>query len=195
MKMFNASLERFKFQCDSIVFRFEPRSAIEVPDRLVEFVYNAHKHYGVFPIYPSMTQDDIKKAHREAMKSYLYGRIRDRILNYQSMVDDYKKRGVTIEKDARFERALRWDKEIRTYLNIEAPLEEELSFLTHEERLGVGIDDERIQHIPQNLFDANTILQANGLPTHTNEQPEKTAEVKKAPRKLKIDDISPDELR
>lgn len=149
--MFNASLEKFKIQCDSKVFVFNPRESTEVPDypmELVGFVYAQTKDRGVFPIYPNMSEADIKKAERQALINYRSGFLNERIVNYIAQQDEFKKNGITLSEDPRFKRAKRWSEEILKKLELEAPLEQELSFL--EEKA-------------QDLFNPEMIRAENGL--------------------------------
>lgn len=162
VKMFNVSLEDFKIQCDSKVFVFKKRSATLVDDYLVQFVHEQTKDRGVFPIYLSMDKAAIKKAARTAMLLYLSGTIQQRIRNYASQHDDFRKKGVTFANSPHYERALRWEKEIIAMLEIEAPIHEELSFLDTERREALGIDDKRVQQFSgEDLFDADELVFEN----------------------------------
>ena len=66
---------------------------------------------------------------RKALLAYLGITLRERIVNFYAYQDDLRKKGATITADPRFDRALRWEKELRQVLSAEAPIEEELSFL------------------------------------------------------------------
>lgn len=165
-KMFNTTLEDFMIQCDSKVFIFTKRASTLVDNHLVEFVYAQVKDRGVFPLYPSMTKDEIKQEKRKAMLSYLKSTLRQRIRNYIAQQDDFKKKGVTYSNDVRLDRAIRWEKEIIAILEVEAPIHEELSFLDAKHRKALGIDDKRIQDFAgESLFDSDEILVANDLAT------------------------------
>lgn len=163
-KMFNTSLEDFSIQCDSKFFQFNKRSSTMVDDHLVEFVYAQTKDRGVFPVYSSMTKDEIKKGARKALLCYLDATLRQRIRNYIAQQDDFKKKGITWSDDPRLTRAIRWEKEIVAMLEMEAPINEELSFLDAERRKSLGIDDSRIQSFEgEALFDADDILVESNL--------------------------------
>lgn len=154
MKMFNASLEAFKVQCNSIVFRFNPRSFTRVPDELWPFLYAQFKDRGVFAVMPSMSKQEVKEAHRQALLSYLSGHLRERIANYTSQEDEFRKKGITFKRHPRFEEALRWEIEIREMLEMERPIETELSFLDAERRKALGFDKASIQTAGgDNLFE------------------------------------------
>lgn len=197
VKMVNASLDSFKLQCNSKVFKFEPRSSVKVPLDLVDFMMNQLRDKGVFPVYPTMTAEQVKSAERSALISYLNGALRERIINYYSQQDDYKKRGVTLQDDPRFKRALRWDKEIRAKLELESPIEEELSFLNADQRKSIGINDDNIKHQEDaalNIFDPDFILESNGYKSQKNDEVvEKPRRGRKpAPSSFKDTDIMSD---
>lgn len=163
-KMYNTSPEDFNIQCDSKFFIFKKRASTLVDDTLVPFIVAQTKDQGVFPIYPSMTKDEIKKGARTALLCYLEATLRQRIRNYIAQQDDYKKKGVTWAEDVRLTRALRWEKEIIEMLEMEAPINEEISLLSAERRKALGITDERISHFEgEALFDSDEILIANDL--------------------------------
>jgi len=165
-KMFNTSLEDFAIQCDSKFFQFNKRSSTLVDDHLVQFVYAQTKDRGVFPVYPSMTKDQVKKEARLALLSYLDATLRQRIRNYIAQQDDYKKKGITWTDDVRLTRAIRWEKEIVDMLEMEAPIHEELSFLSAKRREELGIKDDRVMDFEgESLFDSDDILAENDLAT------------------------------
>jgi len=145
MKMYNASLDSFQIQCDSVVYQFRPRQFTNVSDALWPLIYNQYKDRGIFAVPPSMTVEEKKKAHREALLQYLGTTLRERIVNYNSQEDDFRKRGVTFKRHLKHEEALRWDEEIRAMLEMEAPIDERLSFISAEKRSELGITDKRIQ--------------------------------------------------
>ncbi len=147
MKAFNASLDSFKVQCNSVVFKFTARGAIIVPDELAPFIYNQFKERGVFLIRPSMTREEVKEAHRQALLEYLSGTLEERIRNYTSREDEDRKRGITIQRHPKFEEALRWKAEIIELLEMERPIEVELSFLDAERRKKLGFGKESIQEV------------------------------------------------
>lgn len=128
VKMFNASLESYKRQFDSKPFRFLKNDYCEVPMDLVAHVYEAFKDFGVFPIFPEMTKEDIKSAHRNALLAYLKGKLAESIRAYQWKADQAKKEGVTLPTDSRFARVIKWKDELTAKLNSDSPIEEELSF-------------------------------------------------------------------
>lgn len=179
MKFYNTSLETMDVMCDSKVFKFYPRQYTEVPVELAGFLYEQVKSWGCFPIKDGMTDAEIKEAKYKALKDYLKGALRIRIDNYGMQKDMYQKLGVTLQPDAAEKRALRWKTEIHKLLELESPLEEELSFIGAEDRKLLGIDvpniqdvEDKLANIPQNVFDVKTI---------------KDAEVKKVGRPKKID--------
>lgn len=131
MRLYNASLEKFKIQCNSFVLVFRPKEFTNCPDDIVNFAYEQVKDRGVFIVPPDVTEDsdEFKKRKRQALLSYLGITLRERIVNYYAMQDDFKRKGVTLQPDVQFSRALRWEKELRQLLENEAPIEEELSFL------------------------------------------------------------------
>ena len=128
VKMFNASLESYKRQFDSKPFRFLKNDYCEVPLDLVAHVYESFKDFGVFPIFPEMSKDDIKAAHRNALLAYLKGKLAESIRAYQWKADQAKREGVTIPMDSRFARVVKWRDELTEKLNSDSPIEEELSF-------------------------------------------------------------------
>lgn len=152
MLMYNTSLETFDHQCNSIVFKFFPRQATNVPDDLKDFVYESLKARGVFPLIPGKTPEEIKKDARNAMISYLKGTIEERITNFIAQMDEFKKKGVTVDEDPRLTRAKRWKKELIAVLEMEAPIEEELSFLDDATREGLGITEKKYSHVPEGLL-------------------------------------------
>lgn len=130
-RMFNASLEKVRTQCNSIGFTFKPRSFTKVNFELVPFLLEQVKNKGIF-----LVPDDIEegspafaKREREALLNYLGITLRERIINYMAMQDDYRRKGVELLPDKRFKRAVRWEEELRKELEAFAPIEEELSFL------------------------------------------------------------------
>lgn len=131
MRFYTASLEKFKIQCNSIVLVFRPRQFTQVPDDLANFVMEQVKYRGVFSVPSDIAEDspEFEKRKRDSLLQYLGITLRERIVNYYAMQDDYKRRGVTLLPDAAFQRALRWEKELREMLQSQAPIEEELSFL------------------------------------------------------------------
>ena len=163
MKLYNASLESFKLQCDSKVFRFHPRSFTEVPDDLANLVYEMKKDWGVFIVYPGMSKEAKKQAVRTALLSYLGGALHERIKNYASQADEFRKKGITLEDNKHSKEAKRWDKEIREVLEMEAPIYEELSYLDAKRRKKLGIDAKNVKHVEENIFDSDEILEANKI--------------------------------
>lgn len=146
VKMFNTSLETYETQCNSKVFKFLPRQSTPVPADLVYYIYEQMKYKGVFPILPNASLEDKKKAYREAMLAYLGGDLRERISNYLAEEDEQRKRGVTNPlRHRRLNQALNWQKEITALLEIDSPIEEQLSFLDAAKRKELGITDENIQ--------------------------------------------------
>ena len=159
MKMYNTSMEGFKCQCDSKVFVFKPRESTEVPESLTGFLYERYKDSGIFIILPEDTPLQVKKKARDALLSYLHGALRERIINFNAEADEARRRGATLPKSSLFERALRWDKEIRIKLEVEAPIERELSFLSEEERKKIGMVVPELEYIDQNLFNPTRVAE------------------------------------
>jgi len=167
MKFYNTSLETFDRMVDSRVFKFFPREYTEVPDQYVDMLYEQVKMWGCFPIRHGMTEEQIKKAKYDALKEYLNGALRIRIECYAMQKDQYNKMGITLQPDAREKRALRWREEIHRLLELESPIEEELSFLSSEDRKALGIDasnikdvEDKLKDIPQDIFSVEKIRNA-----------------------------------
>ncbi len=164
MKMFNATLEEFIEQCDSKVFRFKPYEATEVDDYLVQHMYKKTREKGIFILDPRFSKDQLKKAVREAQIEYLEGTLRKRIRNYLSQKDDYKKAGVTLEDAPELKEAMKWDKELRTLLEKEAPLRVIKSFKDFdlEESLSVSVSDPELFN-PENIKAGNVKKKATSF--------------------------------
>ncbi len=145
MQMFNASLERFKCQCDNVVLVFKPNAGTEVPDHLVNFVYERFKDKGVFKAPVNMAEDAFEAEKRKALLLYLGITLRERRVNYLAYQDALRKVGATITPDPYFERSLRWEKELREMLNQVAPIEEELSFLEMKQIKATQIKEEEVE--------------------------------------------------
>lgn len=130
-RMYTASLEKFKIQCNSIVFVFRPRTFTKIPNDLVPFILQQIANRGVFLVPDDVAEgsQEFNKRKREALLAYLGVWLRERIVNHLAQQDDFRRKGVTLLADARFERAIRWEKELRQELQSFAPIEEELSFL------------------------------------------------------------------
>lgn len=153
MKFFNCTLEKVEKMCNSIMYVFEPRSYLDVPDDIVQFVEQELKPFGIMKCDYGITEDQLKDVKRDGLINYVKGTLRTRILNYMSQKDEYQKKGVTIPDDPRFSRALRFEKEIYQLLKMSKPVEQELSFLSDEERKGIGIDDKYIEFLAdQDVF-------------------------------------------
>jgi hypothetical protein len=159
MKMYNASLESFDVVCDARVFKFKPRDFTDVPDSLVESLYEQVKPWGVFPIRPSMTDEDIKQAKYSALKAYLNGALRTRLACYDMQKDHYARINVTLPPNREHNKALNWQKEIHKLLELESPIEVVPSFLDEETRKLVGTDlpnvaevKDKLAGIDQNIF-------------------------------------------
>lgn len=101
---------------------------VEVPDNLAPFLYNQFNLRGLMMASARVGTAEFKKAHREALIKYLGIYLRERIVNFMAFEDEMRRKGARIIPDPRFERALRWEKELRELLNKDAPIEEELSF-------------------------------------------------------------------
>lgn len=131
MRFYTASLEKFKIQCDSVVFVFKPREFTFVNDHLAAFVAETVKYRGVFSVPDDCQEDDdiFRKKKRRALLDYLGIWLRERIINFLAYQDELRKKGATIVEDPRLVRALKWQSELRQVLGAEAPIEEELSFL------------------------------------------------------------------
>jgi len=166
MEFFNASLEPpFSRQFDGQIYHFHPRQKTFVPDHLNWQLFldtQNLKQYGVFPILPGMTNEQIKTAEIKALKEYRHTGLRERIRNYMAEADEARRHNVTLEKSEHYERALRLTKELDYKLKIEAPRDDEWSFLSKEEREKLGITDSQVKHLEgQNLFDRDTIIEQN----------------------------------
>lgn len=135
MKMYNVTLEPVKIQCASRVFRFEPKKSVEVPNELIPFMEEQGKELGVFTLRDGMSKEEAKNAALEALRNYLNGALRTRISNYYRYTDEMKKKGISLQPDVQFARALRWDKEIRDLLKIEQKVEKELSYENEKDNL------------------------------------------------------------
>jgi len=112
-----------------VVLVFKPQSYTEVPDDLANFVEEGLNTRGVFKAPLGMSEEAFDAEKRKALLAYLGITLRERIVNFYAYQDDLRKKGATITADPRFDRALRWEKELRQVLSAEAPIEEELSFL------------------------------------------------------------------
>lgn len=175
MEFYNSSLEpSFSRQFDGKFYHFSPRSKTVFPDHLdwqLFFETQNLKQYGVFPVLANMTKEQLVEAEYKALNEYLNGALRERIRNYQAEADDAKRKGITLEKDIRFERALRLQKELVHKLKVEAPRDDEWSFFDAETRQKLGIDDNQIKYFEgQNLFDPEVIKAENDLPSKVSKK-------------------------
>ena len=149
MLFFNTTLEKIKKMCCSKSFVFDPRSYTEVDDNLSDFMEVALKDWGVVKCQHGITESELKELKRQGLINYVKGILRVRINNYLSEKEDFKRRGVQLPDDVRLVRALRHEKEIYALLNMERPIEQELSYLTEEQRKNMGIDDGRIEYLAE----------------------------------------------
>lgn len=142
----NTTLEKVKWQCDGSVYIFEPRSETKIPQPLAQFLNAQCGFKGLVALPPMYEKGDQswRMAERAGLLSYLSGALSERKRNYEAQMDEYKKRGVTLDESPRYKECIRWMKEIRHKLEMEAPIEEELSFLESEERKKLGIDGAKI---------------------------------------------------
>lgn len=123
--IYNATLEDTEVQCNSTMYSFKAQESTQVPDDLVNFIIGDYGHRGLFALKYGM---DIKKARRDALLAYVRGTLDERIKNYIREMDEAKRRGVTIDEAPAFKRAKQWRAEILEMLNVEAPLDKELSY-------------------------------------------------------------------
>lgn len=146
VKCFNATLEPVEWQCDGVFYMFQPRKIAEIPAHIASFLEVQCRRKGVVPLPHGIDQahPDFKGFERRALIAYLNGDLRERARNYQAEADEYKRKGVTLEEHRRFKEAMRWAKEIRHRLEMEAPIEEELSFLDKSDREKIGIKDDNV---------------------------------------------------
>jgi hypothetical protein len=187
MKMYNTSLESFKVICDAKVFEFKPREYTEVPDNIADMLYNQVKAWGVFPIRPNITEEELKQAKFKALKDYLNGALRVRLECYDMQKDHYARINVTLPPQRDQIKAMNWQKEIHKVLELESPIEVVPSFLDEETRKAIGIDLPNVEHIKdklnqidQNIFSPAAIAKA---------------EVKRAPgRPKKVDSFLDPEI-
>lgn len=193
IKMYNTSLESHDVQCNSKVFKFLPRSSTLVPADLVYFVYEQMKYRGIFPVLPNMSEDDKKKAYREAMITYLNGDLRERISNYLAEEDEQRKRGVTNPlRHHKLKQALNWQKEITALLEIEKPIEEQLSFMDQDKRKELGTDGEHVQKFEgESIFSAEAMqgMQVQVLNEQVAQEPARRGRPKKAADSFKDVDV------
>lgn len=149
---FNATLDTIKIQCDSCVFRFQPRGTAEIPFRLYQVFESQVRDKGVFAIYPYYTKDQIKQKELEALRHYKdQGDLKMRISNFFAYVDEMKKRGVTIEESPEMKRALRVRKELEAYLKEHKADETELSFFDEKKRKELGFSDGKFEQVISKL--------------------------------------------
>ena len=170
VKLYNASLESFAVMSESRYFKFEPRSYTECDDMYLKFLLEKVERWGVFQVKEGMVGTDGnfteagKQASFNALKAYIRGALATRIQNYISQKDMYTKMGVTLPTIPAERRAMKWDAEIRKILDIHAPLEEELSFLTEDDKLVLGIEDpnakEKVANIHQDVFSREKLATA-----------------------------------
>ena len=182
MKMYNTSLDTFKTQCDSRTYVFRPKEATEVRDDLALILEDRLKDYGVFVIRPEDSLETIKKKTRAALLAYRNGRLRERIGNFMARQDEERLRGATHVMNPAFDRALRWDKEITALLELEAPIEQELTFLNEEQRKKASLQEGTFTH----LADKSTVV-THGLKATVFEVAEKDR-LEKEEAKQKEDD-------
>lgn len=150
-KMMNVTLENYRTQCDSRVFKFPKMgtfkevinadtgavleridlSVVDVPDRLAPLLAEQMINKGVFLVPEN--PEDFPEAKRQALLRYLNGRLKSRISGFIMQKDEYERMGSTFQFKEEFEEAIRWDKEIRHVLNKERPIRESGSFLAHFE--------------------------------------------------------------
>lgn len=127
-KVYNASLEKYEIQIFSKMFVFNPRSYTEVPDTHSWPIAREHHTKGLIIVEDG---SDFKAKERQALISYLR-RLDERIRNYHSELDEFRRKGAHIEKKPEHLRAERWREEIIKRLEMTAPVVEELSFLNPE---------------------------------------------------------------
>ena len=160
VKFYNPTLETFKCQCDSKVFRFSPKEYTEVPFSLMYILEKQLADYGVFIVYPTMTQDDIKKKEFECLKHYKdNGVLKARIVNFFAYVDEMKKRGMTIDESPEMKRALRMKKEIEILLKENKHVDIELSFFDDVQRKEYGLEVDNAQYVGSKLPDIEEVKQ------------------------------------
>lgn len=123
--VFNATLEKWPIVLTSRYFAMEPRSVTKVPEDMAWMVERFHNHKGLFIV---RFGDDIKSQERQALikyRSFLNARIK----RFQSWLDQMKLEGKTVDKPKLMLRYERWFDEVTKKLEIEAPLDQELSYL------------------------------------------------------------------
>lgn len=143
MRFFNCTLEQKDWQCDCFQFSFKPRSILNVPERISWIAKDELKEYGIIPL-DGLDKNTFAEAERAALLDYLQNNIKRRIMNFDSYYEDLRRTGVTFEKnDPLYLKLLRWEKELSHKLNMERPIDVELSYLTKEEREKIGVDGEK----------------------------------------------------
>lgn len=123
--VFNASLEKHRFQVFSKGFTFEPRSLVKVDERFIQAMESEHAEKGLVVLRAG---DDFKAKERQALLNYL-PLLEKRIRNYQSRLDEDRKMGATVAEPEAMVEAKQWKAEIIKKLEVDAPVKEHKSFL------------------------------------------------------------------
>lgn len=148
----NTTLEKFKIQCNSKVYVFEPRSTTMVPYNEAKLVSDHVRHRGVAVIFPTMTEEQKKGAIGTALSVYRKaGTLFNRLKNNKAYMDDFKRRGIEIEKPEGQEEAEIWAKEIDFLLGTEFKTKSNASFLSDAEREVAKIERENAVEIKLQL--------------------------------------------
>lgn len=141
MKFFNPTLEDFSWPCDGKHFHFKKQEVTEVPDNLAPFIEEQCNHRGVFALRYGI---DFKTAHRQSLLTYLKECLAIRLSYVAAHKFDMKLKGIELEDTPLWSRWRRWYAEIMKKLEMEAPIEQEISFLTEAEMAKAGIDSDKL---------------------------------------------------
>lgn len=142
MKFFNPTLETFSWPCDGKHYVFTRQETTEVPDNLAPFIEEQCAARGIFALRYGI---DFKATHRRALITYLKECLSIRLSYVAAHKYDIKmKSGVELADSPLWARWRRWYTEIMKKLELEAPIEEEISFLTEAEMTKLGINSEKL---------------------------------------------------
>jgi hypothetical protein len=126
IRVYNATFEKWDVPVHSRVWTFEPRSETLVDERYVWPIEKEHKDKGLIVINDG---DNKAEREKEALMNYRQQLIQ-RIKNFQLSMDEYKKKGVTLEKHDQMKLAEKWLSEINQRYSVEAKvMQVENSFL------------------------------------------------------------------
>lgn len=126
-KVYNATFEKLTISIYSRYWTFEPRSYTEVDEIYIDPIEREHFNKGLIVIGEG---DDFEEKEKQALMNYRL-RLVERIRNYQSEMDESKKRGSVMEEQLGMRLAKKWLAQIDQRYSVESQLmQEDQSFLS-----------------------------------------------------------------